>query len=113
MKDKPHFLRGAFFLCLLLAACAIPFGLAQRTAWRTPANIVSVTSLNDSGAGSLRQALAEAGDGDTKNFALSGTIGLMSGELVIDKSVDITGQPQFITASRAERIRFSNFPCYA
>jgi len=60
-----------------------------------------VTNLNDSGAGSLRQALADASDGDTINFAVSGTISLTSGELVIDKSVAITGQPQSITVSRA------------
>jgi len=49
----------------------------------------------------LRQALADASDGDTINFAVTGTISLTSGELVIDKSVDITSQPQSITVSRA------------
>ena len=49
----------------------------------------------------MRQALADANDGDTIDFAVSGTISLTSGELVIDKSVAITGRPQSITVSRA------------
>jgi hypothetical protein len=39
----------------------------------------------------LRQALVDANDGDTINFAVTGTIDLTSGELVIDKSIIITG----------------------
>ena len=51
---------------------------------------VTVTNTNDSGAGSLRAAL---GSGDTINFALTypATILLTSGELVVDKSVNISG----------------------
>ena len=58
------------------------------------ATIITVTSTNDSGPGSLRQALADANDGDTINFDVSlkgQTIALTSGELVIDKSITITG----------------------
>jgi hypothetical protein len=55
----------------------------------------------------LRQALADANDGDTIDFAVSGTISLTSGELVIDKSVAITGQPQSITVARPQSA--SNF----
>jgi hypothetical protein len=55
------------------------------------ATTITVTNTNDSGAGSLRQALASANDGDIINFALTGTIGLTSGELLIDKSVTISG----------------------
>jgi hypothetical protein len=39
--------------------------------------------------GSLRQALANANNGDTINFAVTGTISLFSGELVIGKNVTI------------------------
>jgi hypothetical protein len=31
---------------------------------------ITVTNINDSGAGSLRQALADANDGDTINFSV-------------------------------------------
>jgi hypothetical protein len=50
-----------------------------------------VTNTNDSGPGSLRQALADANDGDTIEFAVSGTIGLTSGELLVDKGITISG----------------------
>src|SRR6266540_3425831 len=52
---------------------------------------ITVTNTNDSGAGSLRQALKDATDGDTITFAVSGTIGLTSGELLVDKSITISG----------------------
>src|SRR6266566_5498950 len=55
------------------------------------ANVITVTNLNDSGSGSLRQALADANDGDTIEFAVTGTISLTSGELVIDKNITISG----------------------
>src|SRR5574338_97327 len=69
---------------LLLCAIAIP----------ADADTITVTNTNDSGPGSLRQALADANDGDTINFDVSlqgQTIALTSGELVIDNSITITG----------------------
>jgi hypothetical protein len=39
----------------------------------------------------LRQALADASDGDTITFAVTGAIQLTSGELVIDNSITISG----------------------
>src|SRR5581483_1623542 len=54
----------------------------------------TVTNTNDSGAGSLRAALAAAGNGDTINFAPSledQTIALTSGQLNITKNITITG----------------------
>lgn len=55
------------------------------------ATTITVINTNDSGPGSLRQALADANDGDTIAFAVTGTIRLTSGELVIDKSITIAG----------------------
>ena len=50
-----------------------------------------MTNTNDNGLGSLRQALADAMDGDTISFAVTGTIALTSGELLIDKNITISG----------------------
>ena len=52
-----------------------------------------VTTLSDSGAGSLRAAIAQPGSGNIITFAngLTGTIPLPSGELLLDRAVTITG----------------------
>src|SRR5438093_3528372 len=55
------------------------------------ADIITVTNTNDSGPGSLRRALADANNGDTINFAVTGIIGLTSGELVINRNITISG----------------------
>src|SRR5437773_5095787 len=57
------------------------------------ASTITVTNTNDSGAGSLRQALADANPGDTIDFAVTtpATITLTSGELLVNKSVTISG----------------------
>jgi hypothetical protein len=52
---------------------------------------ITVTNTNDSGPGSLRQALTEVNDGDTITFAVTGTIGLTSGELLVSTSIIISG----------------------
>lgn len=53
---------------------------------------IHVTNLDDSGAGSLRQAINfTALPGDTIVFDVPGTITLTSGELVIDKNLRISG----------------------
>jgi len=36
---KAHLIRGAFYLLLLLAVCAIPFTLAQRNAFKRPVTV--------------------------------------------------------------------------
>jgi streptogramin lyase len=55
-------------------------------------NTCTVTNTADSGPGSLRDALANAADGDTIDLrCLSGTITLTSGELVVTNSVTILG----------------------
>ena len=55
------------------------------------ADVITVTNTNDSGPGSLRQALADANDGDTITFAVTDTIGLTSGELLVNSSITISG----------------------
>ena len=70
----------------LMLPCATPTPTATPT--------TRVTNTNDSGPGSLRQALADTNNGDTVIFdpALNGrNVGLTSGELVIDKSITING----------------------
>jgi hypothetical protein len=50
-----------------------------------------VTTLADSGNGSLRATIASANDGDVITFAISGTITNLTGELLIGKNLDIVG----------------------
>jgi len=51
--------------------------------------VITVTNTNDSGPGSLRQALADAHGGDTIDFAVTGTIGLTSGELEVMSNFNV------------------------
>ena len=89
MKKK-HTTQSAFLnLC-----AAIWLALVCATVISAPANVITVTNGNDSGPGSLRQALADANGGDTINFdpALNGqTILLTTAELAIVKNVTISG----------------------
>ena len=74
------------FTTCLSALCLI--------ALSTQAATITVTNTNDSGPGSLRQALADANNEDTINFdpSLNGqTITLTSGELVVNKIMSIYG----------------------
>jgi hypothetical protein len=66
---------------LLLYAMAVPASAAT----------ITVTNTNDSGPGSLRQALRDANDHDTITFAVTGTITLTSGGLPVNKSLTISG----------------------
>jgi hypothetical protein len=70
-----------FAIGLLLYAVALPAYAAT----------ITITNTNDSGPGSLRQALAVAHDGDSITFAVSGTITLTSGGLGVFKNVTISG----------------------
>jgi hypothetical protein len=55
------------------------------------AGTITVTNTNDSGPGSLRQALRDANDHDTITFAVTGTITLTSGGLPINKNITLSG----------------------
>jgi hypothetical protein len=75
----------------LSALTPIAAALLYATALSAHAGAITVINTNDSGSGSLRQALTDASDGDTITFAVSGAIGLTSGELLVDKDVTISG----------------------
>ncbi|PYK22042.1 MAG: hypothetical protein DME56_02535, partial [Verrucomicrobia bacterium] len=71
-------------------AAAICLTLACALAIPAHATTIIVNNTNDSGQGSLRQALVDANDGDTIDATgISGVITLTSGELLVDKSVTI------------------------
>ena len=81
---KPRITPNTSFIAIaVLLLCAVENSARAAT--------ITVTNTNDSGAGSLRQALTDTLDGDTINFAVTGTIGLTSGELLVNKSVTISG----------------------
>ena len=74
------------------------FATCLTTIWlvalSTQAATITVINTNDSGAGSLRQALLDIVDGDTIDFdpSLNGqTITLAGSELLVNKSVSING----------------------
>ncbi len=77
----------------LVAGAAIAFGAAIVPASAHAATF-TVTSTSDSGAGTLRDAIASANatsGADTIDFTVSGTITLTTGDLVITESVTIDG----------------------
>ena len=95
MKNKKH---TAAFFNLPAGIC---FALLCAVAFSTQANIITVTNTNDSGPGSLRQALVDAQDGDTINFDPSvNIVTLTTAELVITKSITISASPQMVTVRR-------------
>jgi hypothetical protein len=83
VKLSAHRLLFGIFVSLLAAAIfsAVPAFAAT----------ITVTSLADSGPGSLRDSIASASPGDTINFGVTGTITLTSGELLISKNLTISG----------------------
>jgi hypothetical protein len=78
-------LQKIYLVCVAVLGC---YGLPPAL----NANTITVTNTNDSGPGSLREALALANDGDTINATgVSGTILLTSGALQITHNVTING----------------------
>ena len=86
MKKRSTSRPAFFYLCVLVC-----FALYYASAISAQAATITVTNTNGSGSGSLRQAVADANDGDTINFAVTGTIFVTNGELLVDKSVTISG----------------------
>src|SRR5213592_4795469 len=83
-KHTPKKLSLKLFATLVSASLCLQASAATLT----------VINTNDSGAGSLRQAISDSSSGDTISFdsSLNGqTITLASGELLIDKNLTITG----------------------
>lgn len=80
-------LKQTAYLCLSFLVLALVGALPSF------ANTITVTNTDDSGAGSLRDAIATAASGDTINFnvPVPATITLTSGYLTIDKNLTITG----------------------
>jgi predicted outer membrane repeat protein len=82
--------RNGKFVAVKLSIITIAF-IVLMTGNVTAATIL-VTSTDDSGPGTLREALASAADGDTIDATgLSGRIILKTGELVVSKSVSVIG----------------------
>src|SRR5438105_4137833 len=79
--DVIEWLRPSLRCFVLIALVGSPAGAAT--------NIVR--NLADSGAGSLRQAIVDASSNDAVIFSTNGTITLTTGELVLEKSLDIIG----------------------
>jgi predicted outer membrane repeat protein len=68
---------------------------------------LQVTTTDDGGPGSLRQAVADAAPGDTIVINVSGTITLIGGALVVNKDLTIAGPGAaalVIDARRASRV---------
>jgi predicted outer membrane repeat protein len=108
LKSKKHFALSS--LVLILTLVLIAFSLMWLSAPAAQASVslkpikdnlqlaplsatLTVTSTDDSGPGTLRDALAAASNGDTINFNLpnNSVIVLTSGELAVNTSVTIDG----------------------
>jgi CSLREA domain-containing protein len=77
--------RNSRFLFALLSAAMV---LAPSV---TQATTRIVTSLADSGTGTLREAIDASDNGDVITFSVTGVVGLTSGALDIMKNITITG----------------------
>lgn len=83
MTTRHHLLRRAALSTLLGSCALLPLAAG--------AGSLTVTSLSDSGPGSLRAAIANAADGDVITFAVTGTITNLTGELAIIHNLALIG----------------------
>jgi hypothetical protein len=85
MKQPLYRSARILFATCLSALCLMALSVQAAT--------ITVLNTADSGAGSLRQALADANDGDMINFSVTTptTITLTSGELLVNKNVTVSG----------------------
>lgn len=81
----PRLIPPAFHSFMFLVALGTLFEGASLAATNT------VTTLADSGSGSLRQVIAGSFSGDVIVFAVTGTINLAGEELALDKNLSIAG----------------------
>ena len=79
------------FLSFMFGAGALWGFVYLISAQAATVSTITVTNLNDSGAGSLRQAIADASASDTIDFNVTGKIILTSGQLTINKDLTISG----------------------
>jgi predicted outer membrane repeat protein len=97
---KPNVIFNSLITAALLFVASIT-GLAAT---------LTVTNLNDSGSGSLRQTILNANSGDTINFSVTGTITLTSGQMFITKNLTISGPgPASLTVARSSAGGTPNF----
>lgn len=91
-RNIPHFLKSirGFALALILAISAFGFSPVVST---VSADTHTVTNVNDSGAGSLRQAIADASAGDTITFnaGLAGQTITLASEIIVNKNLEMDG----------------------
>src|SRR5882724_13434075 len=88
---KAHLIRGAFYLLLLLAVCAIPFALGQRA---TKRNVAKQTVAAQQGATAHAQKFVPASTG-----AVPGTLPAKPASPSIPK-IDQSQLPTFPASSR-------------
>lgn len=91
----------------MLLSLALTLATLPATASAAP----PVTNTNDSGAGSLRQAIADAAPGETVSVP-PGNYTLTSGQLVVDKALTITGtagaRTTIVSGNQNSRVFFTN-----
>ena len=108
-RKQKSFIRNFAFIVMLL--CGL---LGARAVQSAQAAALVVTNTNDSGAGSLRQAMIDAVSGDTITFdpALAGQTITLSSTLTIDKNLTINGSalvPQInISGNNTQRVFLVN-----